>query len=469
MSRPPPCARRTAAPALLLVGLAGLASCAVQSRYRRPDAVVPAAWEGAAAGAGAAAASGGAWWARFQDPALEALEREALRQNGDLAVAALKVRRARLTAGLAAGDRLPTLGAAASAGASLPLDGSRATGQYSVTGTASWELDLWGRLASLHGAADWEAAATEQDRQAAALTLTGTTADLHWKVGYLRQRSTLAEQSTAAARRALELAQARLSAGAGTGLDVAQAEQVLATQDASQEQLAQQLGEARRALALLFDGDPSAARPEAEALPEGELPEVEAGLPAELVGRRPDLRAAEARLRATLATSDATRAAVYPTFTLTGSLGSSSDALVRVLENPVAALGAGLVLPFVNWRQQQRRVEISELQHQEAVIGFRRALYQAFAEVEDALSARARLRARAGKLGQALAAARRAERLAELRFREGAVALQIWLDAQETRRQAEVSLAGNRLSELQNHVALVEALGGDALAAAPAP
>jgi NodT family efflux transporter outer membrane factor (OMF) lipoprotein len=459
--------QRPAAAALLLAGLLGLASCAVRSQYRRPEAVVPPAWEGAAAGA--APADGAAWWIRFQDPALEALEREALRQNGDLAVAALKVRRARLTAGLAAGDQLPTLAVEASAGLRRPLGSSRTTGQWSVTGTASWELDLWGRLASLRSAADWEAAATEQDRQAAALTLTGTTADLYWKVAYLRQRSTLAEQSTSAARRALGLAQARLVAGAGSGLDVAQAEQRLATQEAAQEQLAQQLGEASRALALLFDGAPPASRPEAGMLPEGELPPVEAGLPAGLVGRRPDLRAAEARLRATLATSDATRAAVYPTFALTGSLGSSSDALVRVLENPVAALGAGLVLPFVNWKQQQRRAAISELDHQEAVIGFRRALYQAFAEVEDALSARARLRARAERLGQALGAARRAERLAELRFREGAVALQTWLDAQEARRQAEVALAENRLSELESHVALVEALGGDAGPAAPAP
>jgi NodT family efflux transporter outer membrane factor (OMF) lipoprotein len=458
--------RRPAA-APLLAGLLGLASCAVHSQYHRPEAVVPPAWEGAAAGA--AAAEGAAWWTRFQDPALEALEQEALRRNGDLALAALKVRRARLAAGLAAGDRLPTLGAEASAGVSRPLDGPRAAGQYAVTGSASWELDLWGRLAGLRSAADWEAAATEQDRRAAALALTGTTADLHWKVAYLRQRSTLAEQSAASARRALELAQARLAAGAGTGLDVAQAERVLATQEAAREQLAQQLGEARRALALLFDGAPPTGRPEAGALPEGELPPVEAGLPAELVGRRPDLRAAEARLRATLASVDATRAAVYPSLTLTGSLGSSSDALVRVLANPVAALGAGLALPFVDWRQRQRKVEISELEHQEAVIGFRGALYQAFAEVEDALSARTRLRARAGRLGQALAAARRAERLAELRFREGAVALQTWLDAQETRRQAEVALAENRLAELENHVALVEALGGDAVPAAPAP
>ncbi len=464
MTLPPRRAHRPAAPALLLAGLLGLASCAVHSQYRRPEAVVPPAWKNAAAGAAVAAPDGAAWWSRFQDPALAALEQEALRENGDLAVAALKVRRARLTAGLAAGDRLPALGVEASAGASRPLDGSRTTSQLSVTGTASWELDLWGRLASLQGAAGWEAAATELDRQAAALALTGTVADLHWKVAYLRQRSSLAALSTAAARRALELAQARLGAGAGTGLDVAQAEQSLASQEASQEQLAQQLGEARRALALLFDGAPSGARPEAEALPEGELPPVEAGLPAELVGRRPDLRAAEARLRATLATSDAARAAVYPAFTLTGSLGSSSDALVRVLENPVAALGAGLALPFVNWRQQQRKVEISELEHQEAVIGFRRGLYQAFAEVENALSARERLRARAGRLGQALTAARRAELLAELRFREGAVALQTWLDAQETRRQVEVALAENRLSELENHVALVEALGGDAAA-----
>jgi NodT family efflux transporter outer membrane factor (OMF) lipoprotein len=443
----------------------------VHTTYQRPPLAVPASYEqsdAASAKANASSASGDArWWSRFSDPALSSLVEDALKNNGDLAVAALKIRVARLNAGLAAGNELPTVQVSASATASKPLNSSdSASPQYSVTGSVSWEVDLWGRLASLRSQAEWEAAATEQDRASAALSLTGTTATLYWKVAYYHQRVRLAEESLATIRRTLELTRAKLEAGSATALDLAQAESNVATQDATVDTLQQQLVEARRSLSLLFDGDPTAGRPESESLPDEELPSVEAGLPASLLGRRPDLRASEARLRSTLASSDSTRAAVYPTLTLTGSVGSSSDTLTRVLSNPIGTLGAGLVLPFVQWRESQRKIEISQLEYEEAVISFRRTLYQALADVQNALSARTHLRARASKLAAAVEAAARAERLSELKFREGAVALKVWLDAQETRRTAEVSLVDNRLSELENHVTLIEALGGDAVAPA---
>jgi NodT family efflux transporter outer membrane factor (OMF) lipoprotein len=451
--------RPLAAAALVVIALT---ACAGHRRYERPPVSLPAAWE-ATGGVTATAQDEERWWARFGDRALDALVEDAARHNADLALAALKVRRARLEAGLAAGTQLPSVSVGATTGLSRSVtSGARATSSFGLSGTASWEVDLWGRLASQRSAAQWEATATEQDRQGAALTLTGTTATLYWTIGHLKQRLALSEQSIAYARKALDLARALQEAGSGSGLDVAQAEQSTASQEAAHTQLEQQLVEARHALALLFDGGLTEGRAEPGRLPDSPLPEVEAGLPAELLSRRPDLRAAELRLRATYATADATRASWYPTLTLTGALGTTSDALSRLLQNPVATLGAGLLLPFVQWRDMQRKVEISQVEVEAATISFRQTLYQAFVEAENALSARTQYRLQAEKLAQSLAAARRAESLSEIRYRAGAVSLKVWLDAQEARRQTEAAVAENRLNQLLTHVALIEAIGGDA-------
>jgi len=183
-------------------------------------------------------------------------------------------------------------------------------------------------------------------------------------------------------------------------------------------------------------------------------------LPAQLLTRRPDLRAAELRLRKTLANGDATRTAYYPTLSLTGSLVGSSNSLSQVLDNPVATLGAGLVLPFIQWRDMQRASDIAQLDYEAAVIAYRQSWYQALADVENALSARQQYDDQGSLLQTALDAARQAERLAEVRYRAGSTPLKTWLDAQETRRQAELSLAANRLNRLNAWVTVVQTLGG---------
>src|SRR5690606_8527395 len=156
-------------------------------------------------------------------------------------------------------------------------------------------------------------------------SLVGTTASLYWQVAYLNQRIESGQQSIDYARKTLELVRVQHVAGSVTGLEEAQAQQTLASQEASQSQLVQQRVEARNALAILFDGPPSQTLGEAQRLPDTALPPVEAGLPASVLARRPDLRAAELRLRSSLATVDVTRTSYYPTLSLTGSLGGTSN------------------------------------------------------------------------------------------------------------------------------------------------
>jgi len=187
---------------------------------------------------------------------------------------------------------------------------------------------------------------------------------------------------------------------------------------------------------------------------------VAPGLPAALLTRRPDIVAAEHRLRRTVSSVDATRRAFYPALTLTGSVGTSSTELADVLRNPVGTLGAGLLLPFVQWRDMQRNIAVAQADQELAVWTYRQTWYQALADVEDALSALHQYDVQGEQLLVATQAARDAERLSEARYRAGAVALKTWLDAQESRRQVETSLALNRLNRLQARATLFQALGG---------
>ncbi|WP_239467131.1 efflux transporter outer membrane subunit [Rhodoferax koreensis] len=456
--------------ALCLALLAAGCASSLHTPYAAPATSVPTQWQyaaGANGGHGQTPAPLSPWWTGFNDPALSQLIEQALQRNNNLAAAAIRVRRAQLQVGLAENQFGPSFSGSISTGASRGLNGGGTVKSSGISLGASYEVDLWNRLGSQRDVAQWEALATVQDREATALSLVATTAQLYWQIGYLNQRLAANLQSIAVAQKTLELVQVQYRTGAVSGLELAEAQQNLSSQQASQTTLQQQQVEATTALGLLFDGAPMAsilAGPLPSRLPDTTLPPVDAGLPASLLGRRPDLRAAELRLREAKSSIDATRASYYPALSLTGGLGTSSASLVNILKNPVASLGLGITMPFLQRTQRDLDIKISQSQLDEAVVNFRQTLYTAFGDVDNALSSRQQLAAQATLLEQALAAARQAERLYEIRYRAGSVALKPWLDAQEKRRSAEIAVAENRLNRLNNHAVLVQALGGDAVA-----
>ncbi len=450
--------------AALVTAVSLLGGCALRrTDYERPAVAAPAEWAHApAAAAGATentAAVPDAWWAEFQDAQLTALVERALRTNNDLAAATARVRQAQALAGLARNDLFPQISAGASASRQKPLDGGDATRSYGASLAASYELDLWGRLTASRDAARWEARATAEDREATALTLVGTAIHLHFLLGYLDDRLALDDETLADAKRTLSLVETQYRAGAASGLELAEARTVLANQEAARTLLAQQRVEAGNALDVLLDGStPSPYEPASPAA--APLPAVAPGLPAEILSRRPDLRAAEARLRATLASRDAANAAFYPALVLTGEVGGSSDALRKVLSDPVGVLSASLSLPFLNFDRVRLTRAVTRAQYEEAVAGFRQAFRQALADVDNALSAGTQLQMRQEQLERALTDARTAERLYEIRYRAGAVPLRDWLSAQGTRRSAEAAALENRLAQLDNRTLLFQSLGG---------
>ncbi|MGD9947874.1 MAG: efflux transporter outer membrane subunit [Desulfobulbus sp.] len=448
-----------ALPFLACLGLM-LGGCSQHSTYTRPKLDVPQNWSQAL---DTRSAGVDHWWRRFDDADLNQLIDEVLAHNSDLAVAALQLRKARLQAELAESDRLPSLSVQGSGQISRSLgSASNENRSFSASGVVSYDIDLWDKLGSTADAARWEAVATEQDRQSTALSLVATTASLYWQIGYLNQRLSLSQASIEYAQQTLNLVRVQKAAGAASKLEILEAEGSLANQEASHTQLVQQQVETRNALAILLGGPPrSLPIQELQSLQKVTFPGIDAGMPAQLLARRPDLRAAEARLRSSLAETDATRASYYPSINLSGVYGGTSDQLARLLSNPIATLGADLALPFVQWRDMQRNIKISETDYQQAIIEFRQNLYTALSEVENGLSARKQYRLQAEKLEATLEAALQTEAIYRLRYTSGAATLQDWLDAQENRRQAEINLAENRNNQLQNHINLVKALGGD--------
>jgi NodT family efflux transporter outer membrane factor (OMF) lipoprotein len=438
-----------------------LAGCATQqAAYTPPSTSIAAQWQ--YGNDASQAVSNDAWWKAFNDPVLDQLVAQALARNNNLAAATIKLREAQLQAGLA--ENRPVFSGSLSSTATRTLNSPQQTTHASGTSLGvSYELDLWNKLGSQRDVALWEARATAQDRASTALTLVATTAQLYWQLGYAQQRLAANLQSIANAQKTLSLVQAQAQAGAVGALEPAEARQSLLNLQATQTTLQQNVVTASTALALLFDAAPVPASLQTlQTLPTSPLPEVAAGLPADLLARRPDLRAAELRLREAHVQIDATRASYYPALTLTGALGTSSSSLTNILQNPFGSLGAALSLPFLNQQTIDLNIQVAQAQRDQAVVNFRQTLYTALGDVDNALSARQQYRQQAVVLQQALDAATQAERLYAIRYRTGSVALKPWLDAQDSRRTAEIAVAENRLNQYVNHATLVLALGGSA-------
>jgi NodT family efflux transporter outer membrane factor (OMF) lipoprotein len=438
----------------------GLSSCsAMRTNYTLPDIEMPEAYPHADDSARAALDH---WWIRFNDSNLDALIDKAVKQNNDLALAALNVRAAQQQTHLAVINPNVTAGYTYDYATPLKRASPTTPGSqfHSLTASASYEVDLWDQLDAIKDVARWEARATEQDREGAVRVLIGTTVNLFYEIANLNQRVDLSEESIRYANKTLQLVRVLKSVGASTQLEVAEAEQGVESQGASHAGLIEQRVELRNALVLLLNGARWPENAERSSIPDDAPPSVAAGLPASLLERRPDLRAAEMRLREALAQSDATRLSFYPNLSLTGSVGTASTGLSELVSNPLGSLAATLALPFIQINQARFATAFARMQYDKAVVSFRKILLQALIDVDNALSARIQLAEEGAELERSLESAKTAEHLYEIRYRAGAVALRSWLDAQESRRQSEIALSNNRLARLQNYATLCQALGG---------
>lgn len=466
-----------------------LSACSsLHSSYETPSTQIPAQWSNATQTTPATESANtdqenqivrrttlaDAWWTHFDDAHLNQLIDVALQNNPDLVTAAWNIQIARLNAGLANDNATPSLGASINTSANRNLDNGSTNRSYSVGLNLSYEVDLWGKIASQRDAAQWRLDASRYDLQTTAITLVANVATLYWQLALQNDQIAYAKESLAYAMRTQELVQAQYNAGAVSGLEIQEARRAIASQQSILAGYEQARKATLNALAVLLNEPPSTSAIAAllpqqpQTLPSATVPNVPEGLPAQILQRRPDLQAAEMRLRATLADQDATAASYYPSFNLTGSLGSSSTSLGNILSNPLGTLAANIAFPFLNYNQMRFNNAIARANYESAAVNFQKTFYTALQEVEDALSTRQQLQEQGQWLAVQLDAAQRVEKLNETRYRAGSIALKTWLDAQESRRTAALSVSSNQFNQLVNQLSLYKALGGDTVFEVPA-
>ncbi|MHB1375525.1 MAG: efflux transporter outer membrane subunit [Thauera sp.] len=451
-------------PAFLL--LAVTAGCAITEPVARPDLDLPEQWAEAGGARPATAPIHDTWWRDFGSAPLDALVAEALATAPDLRIQAERVVQAELALRQAGASLFPALDLSAGSGA-RNVD-SNETNSTSLNLGASYELDLWGRIAAGVDASRANLAATRFDYDAAHLSISASVATTWFQSLALQERVAIARENLAIAERVLRVVQARYDNGAASALELSQQRSTVLNQRKAIEPLEVQLRQTRSALAILLGRNPQAAPADDVPLAALQVPTVDAGLPSELLLRRPDLAASEAALAAAAANVAAARAALLPGISLSAGAGVGSAALLSLADTTrTLSISASLLQKIFDGGRLRADVDIQRSRKRELVETHRRAILVALKEVEDALANSARDARQEGVQREILAEAQRSLRLAELRYREGADSLLAVLDAQRALFSAQDQLAQLRLARLTDAVGLYKALGGGWSAGAP--
>jgi len=405
------------------------------------------------------------WWRGFGSAELSELIDAALVESPDMGIAAERVHQAEAQVRIAGATLFPELNFSAATGRrETRPDGGSWSGENSSSAalSASYEVDLWGRIASEVRSAESSLRATRFDEETVRLTLVAGVANGYFQLLSLRGRLALARQNLLIAERVFNLVDARARNGAASTLDVARQQAAVLTLRAAISALELQERQTLYALAILAGRPPEGFEVAGSTVTTLAVPRVGPGLPADLLVRRPDLASAEAQLASANANVAAARAALLPSIALTGSAGLASNVLINFLNTPTAglALGASLLQPIFDGGRLRGQVDVAASRERELVEDYRKFILAALADVEGALAAGGSTANQEILLAQVVERQQTALRLAEIRYREGIDDLLTLLDAQRTLFQAEDQLVQVRLSRLQASIGLFKALGG---------
>ncbi len=440
------------------------------------DLEVPPAWTAPGPAEAAGEPDSGSpdrWWTSFGDRQLEQIVGEALEHNYDLQAVATAIDAAAAQARIAGAARKPQVGAGLTAArrqqifVGLPIPGQAGplkstSTTYGTSLNVSWEADLWGRLKAGQRAAVDDLGAAEADYDAARLSLAGQVAKAWFSLIEAERQVELAGDTVASRRQTAERVTARYRRGVATPLDVRLARSNQAQAEATLELRRRQLDAGRRQLEILLGRFPAARLEGAAAELPAVPPEIPAGMPATLVTRRPDLAAAERRLAAAGWRVSEARRAFYPSLTLTGSAGTTSDALGDLLDGDfsVWSLAGSLLQPIFQGGRLRALAELAEAGRERALAQYAQGVLRAFAEVETALAAEGLLAAEEAAQATATDESRAAAKLAEDRYLAGVGDYLSILESQRQSFLSESRLYTVRALRLQNRVDLHLALGG---------
>ncbi|UFS70655.1 efflux transporter outer membrane subunit [Geomonas sp. RF6] len=453
---------------------ASLCGCMVGPDYRRPPVDAPQSFHFEEKDARDTADT--EWWKAFGDPVLDGLIAEALAHNKNLKIAAANVEQAAAILTQTRSPLFPQVGYDAlaarqrgseSSGVPLPSGLTNPYNSVQVLAGASWELDLWGRIRRLSESARAQLFASEEARRGVVLSLVASVAGGYLQLRGLDEQLLVANRNLASYAEGVRLFELQFHYGQISQMEVEQARTQYETAAATIPQLENQIAQTEHAISILLGRNPGGI-PRGKMLSELGCPAVPAGLPSQLLERRPDLRQAEQNLIAANALIGAAKALYFPTIALTGSYGYESSRLSGLFEGParIWSYAGSITGPLFTAGAISGQVRQTEAAREAAIVGYQAAIQSAFADVENALVARQKLAGQIEAQQRLVIAGREYERLAKLQYEGGYVPYLTVLSAQQQLFPAELTLVQVKAALYTAYVNLYKAMGGGWVTAA---
>ena len=450
---------------LLATSTAIVASCAMGPDYERPEVPVPEAYQ-ASAIPGASFANL-EWWELFDDPQLIDLIETALVNNKQLAIAMARIEESRATLGFVRADQFPNLDGQAGASRGNTFPGVTVPGsineQFILAAQLNFEVDLWGKLRRSTEAARAELLATVEARNVVTITLISDVASIYLLLLDLDARVEISQRTERTREDSLGIIEARFEKGVVPLIDVNQAQIELGDARAESAALERQRGLAKNSLSVLLGRNPGPiARTNQGVQSTLDLPEIPAGLPSELLERRPDVRQASQQLASQTARIGVAEAMRFPSLSLTGSLGLASDDLSGFLssENKVWGISANLFGPIIDAGRNKSRVEAERARTLQLLNNYQLTVLTSFQEVEDALIEIQTFRTEAEAREAQVTAAQSATTLSRARYDGGVTSYLEVLESERSLFRAELLASSTRREQVVSIVSLYKALGG---------
>jgi multidrug efflux system outer membrane protein len=446
-----------------------LTGCAVGPDYKRPAIDTPGAWRVEEKEARDLANT--LWWAQFEDPVLDELIRTALRENYDLRIATARVEEYVGRYWVGRSGLFPQIGGSASAGRSRASEEGMSplltsamknpTDNYQLAFNGTWEIDLWGKLRRSTEAARADLLSNEEARQAVILSLVSAVANSYISLRDLDKQLEVAQRTAESRKDSYKLFKLRYEGGVISELELNQVKSEYEQAMATIPQIEKQVAFQENGLSVLIGKNPGPIT-RGKSVDELMLPAVPAGLPSDLLERRPDIRQAEQALIAANARIGVAKARFFPTISLTGLFGWSSTALDNLFTGPakVWSYGGGLTSPIFTGGYLTGQLKATEAIQQQTLFNYQSAIQNAFREVDDALIDQKRTREQLEAQKRQVDALKEYARIARLRYENGYTSYMEVLDAERSLFNAELQYAQTQGVLFQALVNLYKAVGG---------
>jgi outer membrane protein, multidrug efflux system len=455
--------------ATILISLVLLSGCAVGPNYKRPTVNVPTDYRGAMPAQTNAAKSLGneKWWDVYQDPVLTQLIHTAIQQNYDVRIAATRVIEAQAQVGITRANQFPSASVGAGVSSQQNAKVSSVFPAYEVNAgqldlSVIWNLDFWGKYRRQTEEARAQLLATQWGQQAVISSLVANVATAYFQLRALDSELEISQRTLGSRQQSLQLTRVLETHGGASDLDVSQSEQLVYTASETIPDLERQIEQQENQLSILLGENPGPI-PRGRILTEQPVPEnVPAGLPSELLERRPDVREAEANMMAANAQIGVAKASFFPSISLTGTGGLESNALHHFLQQPSQTWNAGLNItqPIFEGGALRSQLRLARAQWQENMLSYQQTVQNSLGQVSNALVAYDKDRQFREQQDLLAQAAERSDRLSLVLYRNGGAGYLQVLTSETNYLSAELNLVDAQLNERLALVQLYQALGG---------